>query len=52
MPRSGTKRPVAAVVVTYNRLDLLRQCVQALRSQTEACENLIYFLVNPFYREI
>ncbi len=41
MPRSGTKRPVAAVVVTYNRLDLLRQCVQALRSQTEACDILI-----------
>lgn len=41
MPRSGTKRPVAAVVVTYNRLDLLRQCVQALRRQTEACDILI-----------
>lgn len=41
MSRSGTKRPVAAVVVTYNRLDLLKQCVEALRRQTEACDILI-----------
>ena len=37
----GTTRPIAAVVVTYNRLDLLRQCVEALRRQTEACDILI-----------
>ena len=37
----GTTRPIAAVVVTYNRLDLLRQCVEALRSQTEACDILV-----------
>lgn len=41
MSRSGTKRLVAAVVVTYNRLDLLKQCVEALRRQTEACDILI-----------
>ena len=41
MPGSGIKKPVAAVVVTYNRLDLLRQCVEALRSQTEACDILV-----------
>ena len=41
MPRSGINRPVAAVVVTYNRLDLLRKCVEALRRQTEACDILI-----------
>ena len=31
----------AAVVVTYNRLELLRQCVQALRNQSAACDILI-----------
>lgn len=41
MPGSGTTRPVAAVVVTYNRLDLLRQCAEALRRQTEACDILV-----------
>jgi len=38
---SGTTKSIAAVVVTYNRLDLLRQCVEALRSQTEACDILV-----------
>lgn len=38
---SGTTRPIAAVVVTYNRLDLLRQCVEDLRCQTEACDILV-----------
>lgn len=33
--------PVAAIVVTYNRLELLRQCVEALRAQTAACDILI-----------
>ena len=37
----GTTRPIAAVVVTYNRLDLLMQCVEALRSQTTACDILV-----------
>ena len=32
---------VAAIVVTYNRLELLRQCVQALRNQSAACDILI-----------
>lgn len=32
---------VAAVVVTYNRLELLKQCVQSLRKQTVACDILI-----------
>lgn len=34
-------KKTAAVVVTYNRLDLLRQCAQALRNQTVACDILI-----------
>ena len=39
---SSTKNnPVAAVVVTYNRLELLRQCVNALRNQTAPCDILI-----------
>ena len=32
---------VSAVVVTRNRLELLRQCIQALRSQTTVCDILI-----------
>ena len=34
-------KKTAAVVVTYNRLELLRQCAQALRNQTVACDILI-----------
>ena len=41
MPRNEKKSNVAAVVVTYNRLELLRQCVEALRAQTTACDILI-----------
>ncbi|MDO5546579.1 MAG: glycosyltransferase [Eubacteriales bacterium] len=41
MPQSEKKNTVAAVVVTYNRLDLLRQCVEALRAQTASCDILI-----------
>ena len=41
MPQSEKKSAVAAVVVTYNRLELLRQCVDALRAQTTACDILI-----------
>ena len=41
MPRNEKESTVAAVVVTYNRLELLRQCVEALRAQTAACDILI-----------
>ena len=41
MPRNEKKSNVAAVVVTYNRLELLRQCVEALRAQTAVCDILI-----------
>ena len=41
MPQNEKKSNVAAVVVTYNRLELLRQCVDALRAQTTACDILI-----------
>ncbi len=32
---------VCAVVVTYNRLELLKQCVEALRAQSTGCDILI-----------
>lgn len=41
MPKSKQERSVAAVVVTYNRLPLLKQCVDRLRAQTAICEILI-----------
>ena len=41
MPRNDKNSNVAAVVVTYNRLALLRQCVEALRAQTTVCDILI-----------
>lgn len=41
MPKSKRERSVAAVVVTYNRLPLLKQCVDCLRAQTTTCEILI-----------
>ena len=41
MPQNIEKHAVAAVVVTYNRLPLLKQCVQALRAQTCGCDILI-----------
>ena len=41
MPKSKQERSVAAVVVTYNRLPLLKQCVDCLRAQTTTCEILI-----------
>ena len=41
MPQNIEKHAVAAVVVTYNRLPLLKQCVQALRAQTRPCDILI-----------
>lgn len=37
----GKQNKVAAVVVTYNRLELLQKCVKALRAQTTACDILI-----------
>ena len=41
MPQNEKKSNVAAVVVTYNRLEMLRQCVDVLRAQTTACDILI-----------
>lgn len=41
MPQNDKKSIVAAVVVTYNRLELLQRCVEALRAQTAACDILI-----------
>ena len=41
MPQNIEKHAVAAVVVTYNRLALLKECVRALRAQTRACDILI-----------
>ena len=35
------KHGVCAVVVTYNRLELLKQCVEALRGQSAGCDILI-----------
>lgn len=35
------ENPVAAIVVTYNRLELLQQCVGALHNQSAACDILI-----------
>ena len=37
----GKQNKVAAVVVTYNRLELLRQCVEELRNQSATCDILI-----------
>ncbi len=33
--------PVAAVVVTYNRLPLLQKCIEKLEAQTEPCDILV-----------
>ena len=41
MPRNKQKTNVAAVVVTYNRLALLKRCVECLRGQTALCDILI-----------
>ena len=35
------KQTVAAVVVTYNRLELLKQCIQSLRNQTRKLDEII-----------
>ena len=39
--QEGKKHSVCAVVVTYNRLELLKQCVEALRAQSAGCDILI-----------
>ncbi|WP_153800200.1 glycosyltransferase family 2 protein [Foetidibacter luteolus] len=36
-----TNKKIAVVVVTYNRLNLLKDCINAIRSQTTAYEKLI-----------
>ena len=41
MPQNDRKKMVAAIVVTYNRLELLQQCVEALLAQTTVCDILI-----------
>lgn len=35
------KYNICSVVVTYNRLDMLRQCVEALETQTTSCDILV-----------
>jgi len=35
------KQTVAAVVVTYNRLELLKKCIQSLRDQTKKLDEII-----------
>lgn len=40
MPQNEANKSVAAVVVTHNRLELLRQCVRAIRKQSSACDIL------------
>ena len=32
---------IAAIVVTYNRIELLKQCIEALQKQTQPCDILI-----------
>ena len=39
--QEGKKHSVCAVVVTYNRLELLKHCVEALRDQSAGCDILI-----------
>jgi GT2 family glycosyltransferase len=34
-------KKVCAIVVTYNRLDLLKECIEALRTQTYAVEKIL-----------
>ena len=41
MHTNRPQNPTAAVVVTHNRIDLLRQCVAQLENQTCACDILI-----------
>ena len=41
MQTNRAQNPTAAVVVTHNRIDLLKQCVAHLENQTCACDILI-----------
>ena len=41
MPQNEANKSVAAVVVTYNRLELLQKCVEALRNQSAVCDILV-----------
>lgn len=41
LPNQTTEQRVAAVVVTYNRAGMLRQCLTALRGQTVSCDVLV-----------
>lgn len=41
MHTNRPQNPTAAVVVTHNRIDLLRQCVTQLENQTCACDILV-----------
>ena len=36
-----TKNKTAAVVVTYNRIEMLKKCIEALQKQTVACDILV-----------
>ena len=40
---------IAAVVVTYNRLELLKQCVEKLRGQTVPCQIVPGFILKDMY---
>lgn len=41
MTGDRTKYKIAAVVVTFNRLQLLRECIEALRNQTHKLDEII-----------
>ena len=41
MQTNRAQNPTAAVVVTHDRIDLLKQCVAQLENQTCACDILI-----------
>mgnify|MGYP002516045749 CR=1 FL=1 len=41
MWQNKQEHSAAAVVVTYNRLELLKQCIDSLRKQTAACDVLV-----------
>jgi len=40
-PMDEIKDRVAAVVVTYNRAEMLRQCLMSLQKQTMPCDILV-----------
>lgn len=41
MRQNGVQNSTAAVVVTYNRIDLLKQCLEHLEKQTCSCDVLV-----------